>query len=151
MSVESEVRDAAGVPVAVNFSPKRHAGIPFLIGGVKRASIVRAAAIGDGWMPGYADAELSLPDFRQRYYELCRLLDSSDRPRSAVPVVVKLQMKLDKTSPPRPDDELITIDKYRKAGADEIIIDVAGAPSTSYSLGLIDWIQRAVVPRFGAP
>jgi alkanesulfonate monooxygenase SsuD/methylene tetrahydromethanopterin reductase-like flavin-dependent oxidoreductase (luciferase family) len=67
--------------------------LPMYFGGHTLRAVERAAAWGQGWMPGWQP----LPELRRRIEYLWRCLDESGRPRSAVEVAPQLSVTIAKT------------------------------------------------------
>jgi probable F420-dependent oxidoreductase len=131
--------------------PKAAAGrrgtIPILVGGNGKASIRRAAELGDGWHPiNLSPAEL--PASVSQYHAACAKFGKQPGP------IVLRHMPGGRTSPSGPrmpltgsaDEQAADIRAYAEAGVDELMLSLA-ARSLDELLGTLRQFMREVAPR----
>jgi len=128
-------------------SPLRRGSIPIVVGGNGRASIRRAAELGDGWHP----INLGLEEFRagvERYRALCERFG-----RQPGPVILR-HMPGGRTRPSgerwpftgSPEEIAADIRAYAEAGLDELMLSLF-ARTPQELLQALRSFMRDVVPR----
>lgn len=168
-----DVEGVTLVPVDVeNGSRRQPGGPPLIVSGRKKPAMVRAARLGDGWMPyllspdAYArsvetvtaeaaDAGRSLDGFDWALFLYCSVRADGDRARDDVSTFLgqayggKPREMLDRIAPSgTPDEVAASIQAYVDAGARNIVI----SPATPQdSLEVVQLAANEVLPQLELP
>jgi probable F420-dependent oxidoreductase len=125
----------------------RRGTIPVWVGGNGRASVRRAAELGDGWHP----INLGLEDFKQgviAYHEACRRFEREPGP-ICIRHMPRGRRQPEGDRPPfmgAPDEVAADIRAFRDAGLDELMLSI---PARTVSEQIEGWraFMREVAPR----
>jgi probable F420-dependent oxidoreductase len=131
---DQDVIESNGQPLRFAPRPNRP---PFLIGGVPKVAIPRAAARGDGWMPvGIAPAELK--GHIEHLNEQARASG-----RGPMEVFAMKTLPLDK-----PDEAVALAQAYRDAGATELV-HTQGVSGPDEYRRIVEFLESRVMPAVG--